>query len=918
MGKKSIARVARSIHAVACSALLIMTSIAQIAALGTAKAGPSPAPTIEGANDVTVPVSEQHVFSDLHVNGVSSDQVSVTIKSENGELGLGTTANLDMITSNSNKLVFSGLIDDVNTALSTLSYQPVSLAADTVSITLGNENQFMYPGNGHVYEFLPNQLDWASAKTAAEARVVGGQHGYLATLTDPAEEAYVIPKLTGSGWAGASDATVEGDWRWVTGPEANTLFYQGNGSTDPAGAAVDGNYTDWSNYEPNNSGNEDCMEVYAGGMWNDIPCEMTFGSIIEYGTDDNQPTFNAEPDTATIHVTITNQTITVSTCDELMQLDDVPTNSFNNISLSNDIDCTGKSVEPLFQDNAFQATFDGHRHTISGVEMEWDGGNAGLFARLSDATIKNLHLTNGYIHGSGSNVGALAGRANNSTLKNISSDMTVAAMSGQFNTGGLIGRYTTNNADNEISHVSASGSVQGSRQVGGLIGDLSMDGQSSSLVMSSIYSTGAITIYDDNDASEVGGLVGYIEGNSQGGLTLSRCYRTSAIVGNSGSIENIGGLIGRYYNYIGNSSDRSDFTIENCYSQSDISTVNGYRIGGLIGYLDQELEASDVYNFTTIKNAYSSGNLLGINNIGGIIGSINNLYEAEGVSVQNVFSAGDISSDMHDFSHGLVGYNGENGANQPSFTETYYDKTTSGEMMCYSDPDIPGCTPIDTSENPDYFKNNHVRAPMNLWDFSGVWQVNEADYPTFGPEDDADGVSAETEVAAPNNGDANNDGMTDDQQANVTSFVDTVNTQYVTLAMPEDCAITEATAAAEHTNAVEDSGYNYPAGLINFSANCGSIGYTATVTQYYYGVPAANLSVRKYNPNTHGYMAIPGATITSSTIGGQAVVIVTYSITDGGVLDMDGTANGVIVDPAGLAVGVVNAPNTGLEKWSQK
>ncbi|MEX0668568.1 MAG: choice-of-anchor U domain-containing protein [Candidatus Saccharimonadales bacterium] len=45
---------------------------------------------------------------------------------------------------------------------------------------------------------------------------------------------------------------------------------------------------------------------------------------------------------------------------------------------------------------------------------------------------------------------------------------------------------------------------------------------------------------------------------------------------------------------------------------------------------------------------------------------------------------------------------------------------------------------------------------------------------------------------------------------------------------------------------------------------------------------------------------------------GESVVRVSYQATDGGELDIDGEANGIIVDPVGLGVEVVLAPSTGL------
>jgi hypothetical protein len=84
--------------------------------------------------------------------------------------------------------------------------------------------------------------------------------------------------------------------------------------------------------------------------------------------------------------------------------------------------------------------------------------------------------------------------------------------------------------------------------------------------------------------------------------------------------------------------------------------------------------------------------------------------------------------------------------------------------------------------------------------------------------------------------------------------------------------------------------------------------------------------VRKYNTTNHTYTTITDAVITRMTIDGENVIKVTYTVTDGGVLDEDGSANGTIVDPAGLAVlgstvstpatTTTQVPNTGLPTQS--
>ena len=145
--------------------------------------------------------------------------------------------------------------------------------------------------NGHHYEFIPDYLIyWTDAKLAAETKTYYGRKGYLATITN-AEEADIAGKLTsGAGWIGGSDASNEGKWFWVTGPENGTLFWDGsiNGITP--------NFAFWNAGEPNNSnGGEHYAHITKpgpnarSGSWNDLGNAGWNGDyepqgyIVEYG-----------------------------------------------------------------------------------------------------------------------------------------------------------------------------------------------------------------------------------------------------------------------------------------------------------------------------------------------------------------------------------------------------------------------------------------------------------------------------------------------------------------------------------------------------------------------------------------------------------------------------------------------------------
>jgi len=72
-------------------------------------------------------------------------------------------------------------------------------------------------------------------------------------------------------WMGGSDLTAEGKWRWASDEK---LFWIG----DSCGRERD--FSRWAIYEPNNRGDEDCMELY-WKHWNDMKCSALFPAFYE-------------------------------------------------------------------------------------------------------------------------------------------------------------------------------------------------------------------------------------------------------------------------------------------------------------------------------------------------------------------------------------------------------------------------------------------------------------------------------------------------------------------------------------------------------------------------------------------------------------------------------------------------------------
>lgn len=375
----------------------------------------------------------------------------------------------------------------------------------------------------------------------------------------------------------------------------------------------------------------------------------------------------------------------------------------------NDIDMTGINFAPVGKSETY--FFEGNISGVTSIEDTSQQNrfisnltvnlastdNVGLFGYVRKTGtetpyIKHIVLNNSCSFVGKSNVGSIAGWAQDAIIQNCINNATVEGKG--ENAGGIVGK----NFGTETSNCENHGTVKGVKNVGGIAGMLDWgvisNVQNNNRVEASGENCGGIvgymisysTLKDVTNNAQVqgkdktGGVLGYyIKNTAHSVQPIYKLTNTKPVVGSS----NVGGIIGcvagdltfdgnnenqkctmsgvsvkgtsNVGGLVGGVENNSTVTLTNFTNNANV--IGGYAVGGLVGLLRGAITSS--VNNADITSEYNkAGTPSGLSNgayVGGIVGV------AYG-TISHCYNSGNISAsgDNSDFLGGIVGYTNSN------------------------------------------------------------------------------------------------------------------------------------------------------------------------------------------------------------------------------------------------------------------
>lgn len=409
----------------------------------------------------------------------------------------------------------------------------------------------------------------------------------------------------------------------------------------------------------------------------------------------------------------------------------------NDINLTSWINANSpsKGWVPVGYSGADPIVYDGDNHKVTGLWINTTDNYTGLFSSFSKGTIRNLTIEAGLkgVKG-GTYTGLLIGRFVNGTIENISA---TGKVQGTDKVGGIVG-YTIKCNFNQLSF---SGQVTSSGVAGG-ISSVSSGGTSTNCVVTES------TINGGN--GHIGGLF------AQAGGTISHCKVTGTTTTRTGTNSGYiaGGLVGFFLSgsisqcfadvTVSSSSSATtaaglvaynEGTISQCSSAGSV-TVSGTdsRAGGLVGYnaetgkvencystatatAEQYAAGLVAYNFGKVDKCYASGNVSATYYAAGLVG----YNDGENAEVTNSVALNTIVevSDQSGWSIRVIGgyKNGAPDPDESNYAWKDMQLSINGVPKIVSDNILNGQS-LTTAQT----KSQDTYESLG-WDFTDIWGI---------------------------------------------------------------------------------------------------------------------------------------------------------------------------------------------------
>lgn len=250
------------------------------------------------------------------------------------------------------------------------------------------------------------------------------------------------------------------------------------------------------------------------------------------------------------------------------------------ITLIRNIDLSDEEWTPAGTvDAPFKSNFDGNGKTISGLNIK-SGNFAGLFGYISDATIKNVTLSEVNVSG-GERVAALIGKiTGDAVVENCTVSGSVTGS--ESNTGGVIGEIVNGTVElkNLTNEASVTNTKESNSRAGGIVAQVTTNAK---VKLINCVNNGAVTTVN----GYAGGIVSAFQ---SGSLTIDNCVNNGELTG-----QYKGNMLGWYTSVrsISISTDTNQFDI-NAIGCVDIEISSNMSLYGRNYFVNRKADLTGV------------------------------------------------------------------------------------------------------------------------------------------------------------------------------------------------------------------------------------------------------------------------------------------------------------------------------------